>query len=176
MHATFITQIEAIWGSIRDGKSRSKPHIGSELTSCVNREVAWALNSCPILHPSLVKPYGFCGRKPPQRKKNKTVFCGRKAPRRIERKNLVSELRNCVNREVAWTLNPYPILPPSLINHTVSVDVKHYERHIGSRRICMAISPQSPGYISGSEVSELYNNDVFSLPQLPRLIVVRLPS
>ena len=28
----------------------------------------------------------------------------------------------------AWALIPYPILPPSLISHTVSVDVKHYER------------------------------------------------
>ena len=81
-----------------------------------------------------------------------------------------------MNREVAWTLIPYSILSPSLINHTVSVDVKYDERHIGSRRICMAISPQSPGYISGSAVSESYNNDVFSLPQLPRLIVVGLPS
>ena len=28
----------------------------------------------------------------------------------------------------AWALIPYPILLPSLISHTVSVDVKHYER------------------------------------------------
>ena len=28
----------------------------------------------------------------------------------------------------AWTLIPYPILPPSLISHTVSVDIKHHER------------------------------------------------
>ena len=29
----------------------------------------------------------------------------------------------------AWALRiPYPILPPSLINHTVSVDVKHHDR------------------------------------------------
>ena len=28
----------------------------------------------------------------------------------------------------AWVLIPYPILPPSLINHKVSVDVKHRER------------------------------------------------
>ena len=28
----------------------------------------------------------------------------------------------------AWTLIPYPILPPSLISHTVSVDIKHRER------------------------------------------------
>ena len=28
----------------------------------------------------------------------------------------------------AWALISCPILPPSLINHTVSVDVKHHER------------------------------------------------
>ena len=28
------------------------------------------------------------------------------------------ELMSCVNREVAWALIPYPILPPSLISLT----------------------------------------------------------
>ena len=40
-----------------------------------------------------------------------------------------SEFRSCVNRDVG--LIPYPILPPSQISHTVSVDVKHRE---GKRR------------------------------------------
>ena len=38
-----------------------------------------------------------------------------------------TELRSCVNREVAWTLIPYPVLLPSLKSHTVSVDVNHHE-------------------------------------------------
>ena len=28
----------------------------------------------------------------------------------------------------SWALIPYPILPPSLISHTVSVAVKHHKR------------------------------------------------
>ena len=43
----------------------------------------------------------------------------------------VSEVRSCVNREVG--LGSHSIshsTTPSLINHTVSVDVKHYERKI----------------------------------------------
>ena len=38
-----------------------------------------------------------------------------------------TEPRSCVNREVAWTLIPYPVLLPSLKSPTVSVDVKHHE-------------------------------------------------
>ena len=38
------------------------------------------------------------------------------------------QFRSCVNREVG--LIPYPILPPSLISRTVSVDVKHHESTI----------------------------------------------
>ena len=37
----------------------------TELTSCVNREVVWALIPDPILLPVPNKPYGFCGGKAP---------------------------------------------------------------------------------------------------------------
>ena len=40
----------------------------------------------------------------------------------------LTKLRSWVNKEVLGSFIPYPILPPSLINHTVSVDVKHHER------------------------------------------------
>ena len=36
------------------------------------------------------------------------------------------DLRSCVNSEMG--LGSHPILPPSIISHTVSVDVKHHVR------------------------------------------------
>ena len=51
-----------------------------------------------------------------------------------------SELRSCVKREVGWTLIPHPILPPSLVSHTASVDaVKHHGRRkqrFGAPELC----------------------------------------
>ena len=40
-----------------------------------------------------------------------------------------------MNKEVGWAraLIPYPILPPFLINHTLTVDVKHHERKKDTR-------------------------------------------
>ena len=41
--------------------------------------------------------------------------------------------------------NPYPILPPSLISHTVSVDIKHHGRRRRRSDLShLANSPDSP--------------------------------
>ena len=40
----------------------------------------------------------------------------------------MSELSSYVNREVGLALILYPIFLPSLISHTVSVDVMHHKR------------------------------------------------
>ena len=65
----------------------------------------------PVL-PGPNKPYGFCGRKATL---NWTQYL---------RAQELCEQRG----GRAWALIPHPILPPSLISLTVSVDVKHNER------------------------------------------------
>ena len=54
---------------------------------------------------------------------------GRKAPCLLTYLLTTSpELRNCVNREVNLGSHSLPTLHPSLINHTVSVEVNHHKR------------------------------------------------
>ena len=61
------------------------------------------------------KPYGFCGRKAPRNKKV----------------SMPDNREKCSGAlwtaKWAWAPIPYPSLPTSLMNHTVSVDVKHHE-------------------------------------------------
>ena len=102
----------------------------------------------PVL-PGPNKPYGFCGRKATlnwthylraqelcESRRGRPVlpgpnkpygFCGRKATLNWRQYLRAQEL--CEQRGGrAWALIPHPILPPSLISLTVSVDVKHNER------------------------------------------------
>ena len=73
-----------------------------------------------------------------------------------------------MNREAGLGLVPYPVLSPSLLSHSVSVDVKHHERRkavrvrIGGRNlltscsrslsdVCtMITSPQPSDYFESS--------------------------
>ena len=68
------------------------------------------------------KPCGFRGRGAPWKKKHKVA----------------SEFRSRVNSLVARALIAYPILPSSLINRTVSVDVKHRDRRRNTRSVYLS--------------------------------------